>query len=53
MTEKTCENLAGTLGKPITNVSEQFPKDIADRRRSLMPAFRKARADGKRCLSQL
>ncbi|KAH3771331.1 hypothetical protein DPMN_172646 [Dreissena polymorpha] len=34
-------------------VSEQFQKDVADRRRSLMPAFRKARADGKRCLSQL
>ncbi|KAH3695133.1 hypothetical protein DPMN_082589 [Dreissena polymorpha] len=34
-------------------VSEQFPKDVADRRRSLMPAFRKARADGKRFLSQL
>jgi len=29
-------------------VSEQFPKDVADRRRSLMPAFRKARADGKK-----
>ncbi|XP_052225400.1 uncharacterized protein LOC127840939 [Dreissena polymorpha] len=41
---KSSWNLKGTN----YYVSEQFPKDVADRRRSLMPAFRKARADGKK-----
>jgi hypothetical protein len=31
-------------------VGEQFPKEVQDRRRELMPAFRRARAEGKRAV---
>ncbi|XP_052237905.1 uncharacterized protein LOC127849226 [Dreissena polymorpha] len=41
---KSSWNLKGTN----FYVSEQFPKDVADRRRSLMQALRKARAGGKK-----
>lgn len=41
---KSSRNLKGTK----FYVSEQFPKEVADRRRGLMPMFRKARSEGKR-----